>query len=86
MSAKDYNKQVARRQRIRRTTLVVGVDIGNTTKTVEFMNQEGKVLGSYPKMSTSREGFELFVRIKEDPSSRQQKSVIRHPRYSKSQT
>jgi len=71
MSVKDYNKHVERRQRIRRTTLVVGVDIGNASNAVGFMNQEGKVLGSYPKMPNSREGFERFVRITEDLKAKQ---------------
>ena len=44
MSVRDYDKQVARHQRIRRTTLVVGVDIGNASNAVGFMNQEGEVL------------------------------------------
>jgi len=65
MSERDYSKQVARRQRIGETTLVVGVDIGSAFNAVGFMNKEGKVLGSYPKMPNSREGFEEFVKITE---------------------
>src|SRR5512137_2559861 len=65
MSVRDYNKQVARRQRIGSTTLVVGVDIGSAFNAVGFMNKEGKVLGSYPKMPNSLEGFEQFVKITE---------------------
>ena len=71
MSEKDYNKQVARRQRVKKTTLVVGVDIGNATNAVGFMNQEGRVLGSYPKMPNSREGFERFVQMTEDIKAKQ---------------
>ncbi len=71
MSVRDYNKQRARRQRIRRTTLVVGVDIGKASNAVGFMNQEGEVLGSYPKMPNSREGFERFVRMTEDLKAKQ---------------
>ena len=56
MSGKDYNKQVEKRQRIRSTTLVVGVDVGNAFKAVGFMNKEGKVLGSYARLYNSREG------------------------------
>jgi transposase len=63
MSERDYSKQVARRQRIGSRTLVVGVDIGSAFNAVGFMNKEGKVLGSYPKMPNSREGFEEFVKI-----------------------
>jgi len=43
MSEKDYNKQVVKRERIRSTTLVVGVDVGNAFNAVGFMNKEGKV-------------------------------------------
>jgi len=71
MSEKDYNKQVARRQRVKKTTLVVGVDIGNATNAVGFMNQEGRVLGSYPKMPNSREGCERFVQMTEDIKAKQ---------------
>jgi len=66
MSVRDYNKQVVRRQRIGSTTLVVGVDIGSAFNAVGFMNKEGKVLGSYPKMPNSREGFEEFVKRTEE--------------------
>jgi transposase len=65
MSVRDYNKQVARRQRIGSRTLVVGVDIGCASNAVGFMSKEGKVLGSYPKMANSREGFEQFVKMTE---------------------
>ncbi len=34
MSVRDYSKQVARRQRIGETTLVVGVDIGCASNAV----------------------------------------------------
>ena len=50
MSQRDYNKQVAKRQRIRRATLIVGVDIGNAFNAVGFMNKEGNVLGSCAKL------------------------------------
>jgi transposase len=61
MSKSDYNKQVLRRQRIKKTTLIVGVDIGNAFNAVGFMNKEGKVLGSCAKLYNSREGFGQFV-------------------------
>ena len=61
MSKSDYNKQVLRRQRIKKTTLIVGVDIGNAFNAVGFMNKEGNVLGSCAKLYNSREGFEQFV-------------------------
>ena len=65
MSERDYSKQVARRQRIGNTTLVVGVDIGCASNAVGFMNKEGKVLGSDPNMPNSRGGFEQFVKMTE---------------------
>ena len=61
MSKSDYNKQVLRRQRIKKTTLVVGVDVGNAFNAVGFMNKEGNVLGSCAKLYNSREGFEQFI-------------------------
>jgi len=61
MSQSDYNKQVLRRQRIKKTTLIVGVDIGNAFNAVGFMNKEGNVLGSCAKLYNNREGFGQFV-------------------------
>ena len=58
MSAKDYNSQVVKRQRIRSTTLVVGVDVGNAFNAVGFMNKQGKILSSCAKLYNNREGFE----------------------------
>ena len=46
MSERDYNRQVVKRQRISRATLVVGVDVGNACNAVGFMDKEGNVLGS----------------------------------------
>jgi transposase len=63
MSKNDYSKQLERRQRIKRSTLVVGVDIGRQFNAVGFMNKEGKVLGKYPKVYNSRQGFDYFVKI-----------------------
>ena len=65
MSERDYSKQVAKRQRIGSRTLVVGVGIGCASNAVGFMSKEGKVLGSYPNMLNSREGFEQFVKMTE---------------------
>jgi transposase len=66
MSERDYNKQVAKRQRIRSTSLVVGVDGGKVYNAVGFMNKEGKVSSSCTKGYNSREGFEQFVKMVED--------------------
>jgi len=63
MSRNDYNRQATRRQRIRKTTLIVGVDIGNAFNAVGFMNKEGNVLGSCAKLYNNREGFEQFVNM-----------------------
>ena len=70
MSERDYNKQVAKRQRIRSTTLVVGVDVGKAYNAVGFMNKEGKVLGSCAKVYNSCEGFEEFMKRVEDLKER----------------
>lgn len=60
MHGKDYNKQVANRQRINRTTLVIGMDIGNEFNAMCLMNKEGEVLGKYPRIYNSRKGFNYF--------------------------
>jgi len=43
MSGRDYNKYVAKRQRIKRTSLVVKVDVGKAYNAVGFKNEEGAV-------------------------------------------
>jgi transposase len=63
MSRNDYSRQAQRRQRVKETTLIVGVDIGKEFNAVGFMNKEGEVLGRYPKVYNSRAGFDYFVRI-----------------------
>jgi hypothetical protein len=70
MSGRDYSKQVEKRQRIRSTSLVVGVDVGKAYNAVGFMNKEGKVLGSCAKVYNSREGFEQFLKMAEDVKAR----------------
>ena len=50
MPNSDYSKQLARRQRIKGTTLVVGMDIGCEFNAMGLMNKEGEVLGRYPKI------------------------------------
>lgn len=61
MSVSNYSKQVAKRQRIKETTLVVGLDIGSAFNAMAFMNNEGNVLGRYPRVYNSRKGFEFFI-------------------------
>ena len=71
MSERDYNRQVVKRERINRATLVVGVDVGNASNAVGFMDKEGNVLGSCAKLYNSREGFEQFVKMTEGFKERQ---------------
>jgi len=70
MSRRDYNKQVKRRQKIKKTTLVVGMDIGNEHNAMGLMNRDGEILGKYPKVYNSREGFEYFKKIIEGMKSK----------------
>ncbi|HEX9137838.1 MAG TPA: hypothetical protein VF905_12960 [Nitrospirota bacterium] len=62
----DYNKQFERRQRIKKTTLVTGIDIGADFNAIGFVNKDGNVLGRFPKVYNSREGFDKFVRTTEE--------------------
>ena len=66
MPKRDYNKQVEKRQKVKVTTLVVGVDIGAAFNAVAFMNKEGEVLGKFPKVYNSRKGFDYFVKVIEE--------------------
>ncbi len=70
MSERDYNRQTARRQRVRKTTLIVGVDVGKAFNAVGFMNKDGNVLGSCGKLYNCREGFEQFVKMIEGLKAR----------------
>ena len=63
MSQRDYSKQVAKRQRIRKATLIVGVDIGKAFNAIGFMDKEGNVLGSCAKLYNNRDGFEEFINL-----------------------
>jgi len=60
MSERDCSKQVERRQKISKRTLIVGLDIGSEFNALALMNEAGEVLGRYPKIYNSREGFEYF--------------------------
>ncbi len=66
MHGKDYNKQIAKRQRIKRTTLVIGMDIGNEFNAMCLMNKDGEVLSKYPRIYNTRKGFNFFSRVIED--------------------
>jgi transposase len=63
MSQRDYNKQVAKRQRIRNATLIVGVDVGKAFNALGFMDKEGNVLGSCAKLYNNSDGFEEFINL-----------------------
>lgn len=66
MSGRDYNRQAAKRQRISKRTLIVGVDVGKAFNAVGFMNKDGNVLGGCAKLYNSREGFERFIEMTEE--------------------
>jgi transposase len=70
MSGKDYTKQVAKRQRIKGTTLVVGLDIGSEFNAMGMMNKTGELIGKYPKIYNSRKGFEYFTQVVEQTKKR----------------
>ena len=57
MSQRDYNRQVAKRQRIRKATLIVGVDIGKAFNAVGFMDKEGNVLAVVRSCITTGRGL-----------------------------
>lgn len=66
MHGKDYNKQIAKRQRIKRTTLVIGMDIGNEFNAMCLMNKDGEVLSKYQRIYNTKKGFDFFSKIIED--------------------
>ena len=63
MSKQDFNKQVEKRQRIKKKTLIVGLDIGSEFNAMALMSKEGEIFGEYPKVYNSRQGFNYFVEI-----------------------
>lgn len=63
MLAGKYNKQITKRERIKATTLVVGMDIGCSFNALVLMNKSGEVLGKYPRIFNSRKGFDYFLRV-----------------------
>lgn len=62
MSRRDCSKQAEKRQRIKKTTLVVGVDVGSDFNAVALMSKEGEVFGEYPKVYTSRKVSSISCR------------------------
>ena len=63
MSQENFNKQVSRRQRITKSTLIVGLDIGSAFNAMALMDKTGEVMGRYPEVFNSRKGFEYFQRM-----------------------
>lgn len=63
MSGRDYTKQVEKRQKIKKTTLVIGLDIGSKFNAMGLMNKDGEILGRHPKVFNSRRGFEYFSKV-----------------------
>lgn len=77
MSERDCNKQVERRQKISKSTLIVGMDIGSEFNAMALMNEAGEVLGRYPKIYNSREGFEYFKKaIEQVKKNKRLKEVL----------
>ena len=70
MSETNCNKQAERRQKISKSTLIVGMDIGSEFNAMALMNEAGEVLGRYPKVYNSREGFGYFERSIEEVKRR----------------
>jgi transposase len=63
MRRENYNKQVEKRQRIRSTTMIIGMDIGSEFNAMCLMDKGGTVVGRYPKIYNSRKGFDYFHAI-----------------------
>jgi transposase len=63
MSQKDCSKQVRRRQKITKATLIVSLDIGSEFNAMALMNKEGEIIGRYSNIFNSRKGFEYFKKV-----------------------
>lgn len=63
MSNKNYSKLLEKRQRIKKTTLVVGVDIGYKFNAVALINKAGDVLAKYDRVYNSRKGFDYYHKV-----------------------
>ena len=50
MSKRDYSSQIEKRQKIKSTTLIVGLDIGSRFNAVALISKEGEALGKYRKV------------------------------------
>lgn len=76
MSQRDCTKQLKRRQKITKTTLVVGLDIGSEFNAMALMDKAGEVVGRYPKVFNSRGGFEYFKNVIEEAKKKGFKKVL----------
>lgn len=70
MFRSDYTKHLERRQRIKVTTLVIGIDVGYDFNAMALMKKEGEVLGRYPRIYNSRGGFNYFTKVIEEAKSK----------------
>jgi transposase len=71
MSKSNNNRQKEKRQRIKKSTLVAGMDVGCEFNALVLMNKEGEVLGRYPKIYNSRKGFNYFAEVIEGIRARE---------------
>jgi len=63
-------KLLEKRERIKDSTLVIGMDVGCEFNAMALMNKEGKVLGRYPKIYNSRKGYDYFTKIIDETKER----------------
>ncbi|MFQ5915994.1 MAG: IS110 family transposase [Nitrospinota bacterium] len=57
---RQLTKNLQKRKRITRHTLVVGVDIGSRSNAVALMQHDGAILKTAARVKTSRKGFTFF--------------------------
>ena len=60
---RQHTRNEQKRKRIGKRTLVVGMDIGSQFHAMALMNRAGKVLQVCPKIYSSRQGFEYFLKV-----------------------
>jgi transposase len=59
---KAQNKQVKRRKRIDKKTMIIGVDIGKSFNAIVLMDEKGNMLKKLPKVYNSNSGYEWMMR------------------------
>lgn len=67
---RQHSRNVEKRARIGKNTLVVGIDVGSQFNAVALMDREGKVLKVCPKVYNSRKGFDYFTKVIGDHTRR----------------